>query len=158
VIGQRATTDDATGIVTLVIVAVLYFVPALVAWSRKVPNVGSVVVINLLLGWTIVGWVVALAMAARSVPVTTSSPAGGKRPQARPEPGAPWPGSAPVRECPYCKEPMRRDASVCPHCRRESPASVMHEGRWRTKDENGSDVWLDEGEGRWRSDVAEGNA
>lgn len=25
------------------------------------------------------------------------------------------------RLCPYCKEPMHPDASVCPHCRRESP-------------------------------------
>jgi hypothetical protein len=30
--------------------------------------VGSVVVINIFLGWTFIGWVVALAMAARSVP------------------------------------------------------------------------------------------
>ena len=26
------------------------------------------------------------------------------------------------RECPHCKEPMRRDAAVCPHCRHESAA------------------------------------
>src|SRR5207253_8690542 len=23
------------------------------------------------------------------------------------------------RECPFCREPMRRDASVCPHCHRD---------------------------------------
>ncbi|MUL76445.1 superinfection immunity protein [Mycobacterium sp. CBMA226] len=38
----------------------------MVAANRKVPNVGSVIVINLFLGWTFVGWVVALAMAMRS--------------------------------------------------------------------------------------------
>ncbi|WP_285564941.1 MULTISPECIES: superinfection immunity protein [unclassified Streptomyces] len=43
-----------------------YFVPAFVAFSRGVPNKGSVFVINLFLGWTVVGWIVALAMAARS--------------------------------------------------------------------------------------------
>ncbi len=44
----------------------VYFIPAAVAVSRDVPNAGSVVVINLFLGWTLVGWVVALAMAVRS--------------------------------------------------------------------------------------------
>ncbi|MEV7401744.1 superinfection immunity protein [Streptomyces sp. NPDC091267] len=43
-----------------------YFVPTVVALTRGVPNKGSVIVINLLLGWTVVGWIVALAMAARS--------------------------------------------------------------------------------------------
>jgi hypothetical protein len=32
------------------------------------------------------------------------------------------------RECPHCKERMRRDAYVCPHCRRESPAETLERG------------------------------
>jgi hypothetical protein len=43
-----------------------YCLPAIVAAIRKVPNMGSVIVINLLLGWTFVGWVVSMAMASRS--------------------------------------------------------------------------------------------
>jgi hypothetical protein len=35
-----------------------------------VPNLGSVAVINTFLGWTFIGWVVALAMAARSRSLT----------------------------------------------------------------------------------------
>lgn len=38
-------------------------------------------------------------------------------------------GEHTYRECPFCKEQMREDASVCPHCRRESKqrfASVLH--------------------------------
>jgi Superinfection immunity protein len=61
-----------TGIlVTTVVFALVigaYVLPALVAFIRHVPNTGSVVVINVLLGWTFIGWVVALAMALRSVP------------------------------------------------------------------------------------------
>jgi hypothetical protein len=34
------------------------------------------------------------------------------------------------RECPSCKELMRRDARVCPHCRTESEPWTLHEGRW----------------------------
>ena len=54
-----------TGFILLLVAA--YFLPTLIAVMRQVPNTGSVVVINLLLGWTFVGWAVSLAMAARSV-------------------------------------------------------------------------------------------
>ena len=50
------------------LVFLAYFLPVILAWIRKVPNTGSIAVINVFLGWTFVGWVVALAMACRSVP------------------------------------------------------------------------------------------
>ncbi len=56
------------GVFVLLFGAGLYFIPAIVAVIRKVPNIGSVIVVNLFLGWTLIGWVVALAMAARSAP------------------------------------------------------------------------------------------
>ena len=49
----------------------VYLLPVLIGGARHVPDIGAVAVINVLLGWTLVGWVVALAMALRSV-----SPAG----------------------------------------------------------------------------------
>jgi hypothetical protein len=52
--------------ISLLIVLCLYFLPALVAVTRKVRHQASVVVINLFLGWTFIGWVVALAMACRT--------------------------------------------------------------------------------------------
>ena len=69
-------SDAVAGLTILMIVLVLaglYFLPLIVAATRKVPNVGSVGVINLFLGWTLVGWVVALAMAARSAPTPPTS-------------------------------------------------------------------------------------
>lgn len=45
-----------------------YWVPTIIAWIRRVPNKGSVTVINVFLGWTVIGWIVALAMAVRSRP------------------------------------------------------------------------------------------
>jgi hypothetical protein len=44
----------------------LYFLPTIIAVSRKVRNQGSVAVINFFLGWTLIGWVIALAMAFRT--------------------------------------------------------------------------------------------
>jgi hypothetical protein len=40
-----------------------YFLPTLIAVRRHIPNDVSVAVVNLFLGWTFIGWVVALAMA-----------------------------------------------------------------------------------------------
>jgi len=47
----------------LIILGVPYFIPSIVAWVREMPNIGSIVVVNFFLGWTFIGWVVALAMA-----------------------------------------------------------------------------------------------
>ncbi len=44
----------------------MYLLPTLVAVKRAVPDRGSVAVINVLLGWSFIGWVVALALAFRS--------------------------------------------------------------------------------------------
>jgi len=53
------------GSITVALIG-LYLLPVLLAWARHVPDVGSVAVINILLGWTLAGWVVALALALRS--------------------------------------------------------------------------------------------
>jgi uncharacterized membrane protein YqaE (UPF0057 family) len=48
--------------IALVIVALLiYFLPSLVA--RKKQNANAIFILNLLLGWTLLGWVVALVWA-----------------------------------------------------------------------------------------------
>jgi hypothetical protein len=60
---------------TAVLILALYFAPTIVAMCRRVTNTGSVVVVNLFLGWTLIGWVVALAMACRTErmePIETS--------------------------------------------------------------------------------------
>ena len=46
--------------------AALYLLPVLIGAARRVPDLGAVAVINVLLGWTLAGWAVALAMALRS--------------------------------------------------------------------------------------------
>jgi hypothetical protein len=47
-------------------IAFLYFMPSIDARRRKVPDVGMIFVINLLLGWTIIGWIIAMALAYRT--------------------------------------------------------------------------------------------
>jgi RsiW-degrading membrane proteinase PrsW (M82 family) len=62
-----ADADAATGalglVLTLLIVVVciaLYFLPSIIAASRHKRNETAIVVLNLVLGWTLIGWVVAL--------------------------------------------------------------------------------------------------
>lgn len=47
----------------ILIAAVLYFLLALVGHIRHKRNENSITIVNLFLGWTLVGWVVALAWA-----------------------------------------------------------------------------------------------
>ena len=39
----------------------IYFLPAIVAFQRAHKNSASILVVNIFLGWTLLGWVVALA-------------------------------------------------------------------------------------------------
>ena len=55
---------DVLFTVALVAVSIgVYFLPTIIAACRRIPNAVSVAVVNLFLGWTFIGWVVALAMA-----------------------------------------------------------------------------------------------
>ena len=45
----------------------VYFVPTIIAGLRGIPNALSVFVVNLFLGWSFLGWVVALAMAVSGI-------------------------------------------------------------------------------------------
>lgn len=42
----------------------IYFLPALVASTRGHPNTSAITILNLLLGWTLLGWVAALVWSA----------------------------------------------------------------------------------------------
>jgi hypothetical protein len=50
----------------IVFLCTLYLAPTGIAMLRRVPNAGSTAVVNLFLGWTLVGYVIAAAMALRS--------------------------------------------------------------------------------------------
>lgn len=89
------------GIITLVVLAVLYFIPYGVAHSRNHPSRTGIGLLNLLLGWSILGWLVALIWAASGRPGTA-------------EPTGPTPDTH--IKCPDCAELIRREAKICKHC------------------------------------------
>jgi hypothetical protein len=49
---------------TMLLLLCMYFLPTIVALSRRHPDKGMVFVLNLFFGWTFVGWVISLAKAA----------------------------------------------------------------------------------------------
>lgn len=56
-----------TTLTWLAVLAALYLLPTGIAMVRKMPNAAPIAFINLLLGWTGVGWVIALVMASMQV-------------------------------------------------------------------------------------------
>ena len=41
---------------------VIYFLPTIIGWNKR--TAPSIMIVNVFLGWTLIGWVVALAWAA----------------------------------------------------------------------------------------------
>ena len=62
-----AQSSDASGVVFLLVLLVLYFVPTIIAARRKHHNAVAIGALNLLLGWTLLGWVGALVWALTAV-------------------------------------------------------------------------------------------
>lgn len=60
--------DALIGFIIVVFLLYLYFLPTVLAFKRQTPNRMSVGVIDFFFGWTLLGWVVALAMALSNAP------------------------------------------------------------------------------------------
>ena len=50
-------------LILTVVAFMLYFLPSIVAYNRSKRNTAGIVILNLLLGWTCLGWIAALIWA-----------------------------------------------------------------------------------------------
>jgi uncharacterized membrane protein AbrB (regulator of aidB expression) len=55
-------------VVVLGTLAAMYFLPSIIAAFRHVPNLNGVLIVNALVGWTFIGWIIALVMACAQTP------------------------------------------------------------------------------------------
>jgi hypothetical protein len=78
-----------------------YFLPAIIAGARRARHFGGIFLLDLLFGWTVIGWLGTLIWACTD----ELEQAAGRVP------------------CPFCAEAILPAAKVCPHCRRELPES-----------------------------------
>lgn len=58
--------NEGAGCVFVVISLAIYLVPSFVAYGRGQNNAGAILALNLLLGWTLIGWVAALVWSLTS--------------------------------------------------------------------------------------------
>ena len=64
-----AAPEPGAILISLIIFAIavgFYFVPAIIAFKRRKKDRIAIGVLNLLLGWTFVGWVISLVWALKS--------------------------------------------------------------------------------------------
>ena len=48
--------------------AIVYFIPTMIGYDKHKRNAGAIFALNILLGWTFIGWVVALVWALTKDP------------------------------------------------------------------------------------------
>ena len=57
-------------VIELMLIAIIYMLPTLIAYARDIPARHTVTVCNIILGWTLIGWVILFvwAMSAQTAP------------------------------------------------------------------------------------------
>jgi RsiW-degrading membrane proteinase PrsW (M82 family) len=95
----------------LVLIAIgltIYFVPFFIAKARHHHNSDAILVLNLLLGWTLLGWIGALVWAFTATRPVKHNDLGDD-----------------LEACPFCAEQIKATATVCRYCQREIPEAIM---------------------------------
>ena len=86
--------ENIGALILLALAVLLYCLPMIVAGKRHHHNAMPIFIVNLLLGWTLLGWVFALAWAASAI----KKPQAGQKPidkAASAGPYSPWEGGGP---------------------------------------------------------------
>lgn len=58
-------------IIVILIIILLYFLPSFIGFRRNHPNKVSILILNIFLGWSFLGWVIALIWAFKNETVAS---------------------------------------------------------------------------------------
>jgi len=75
----------------------IYFIPTIISWNREHHQGPAIILINLFLGWTLLGWIAALVLALTETKGTRD----------------------PEKTCPKCAELIKAAAKICRFCQHE---------------------------------------
>ena len=82
----------------------LYFLPSIKAYRRKLENAQSILIVNLFLGWTLIGWVFSLVWAIKNPSKVTQVAAPADV------------SDDDLKVCSFCAEIIKKSAIKCKHC------------------------------------------
>jgi len=50
--------DNTVFVIILLLCLIIYMLPTLIAYARDIPSRQTVTVVNIILGWTLIGWLI----------------------------------------------------------------------------------------------------
>jgi len=61
--GGGDMNENTTAVILAILIFILYLLPTLLAFARDIPRRKAVTLLNIILGWTLIGWIVAFLWA-----------------------------------------------------------------------------------------------
>ena len=98
------------GLLFFIVVPVLYLLPIYEATNNDHPSTTSIALVNILLGWTLLGWVTALIWAVNKPQAQVAQASSALQQE--------------TKACPMCAESVLIAAIKCKHCGADLPSVV----------------------------------